>query len=161
MSATKPPATAYSYVRFSSKKQEKGDSLRRQTDGTAKAFCQRQGLHLDDKVSLRDLGASAFRGKHHESDVFALGKFLDQARRGRIAPGSWLLVENLDRLTREEERKALRLWLDILDLQINIVQLEPETIFRHDKIDMLDIMRALLELSRGHRESCAEKRPAG
>jgi hypothetical protein len=36
---------------------------------------------------------------------------------------------------------------------VNIVQLHPETIFRHDASDMLDMMRAIIELSRGHSES--------
>ena len=36
--------------------------------------------------------------------------------------GSYLVIENLDRLSREDERTALRLWLDILDAGINSVQ---------------------------------------
>jgi hypothetical protein len=36
---------------------------------------------------------------------------------------------------------------------ISIVQLTPETIFRHEKSDMMDVMRAIIELSRGHSES--------
>ena len=43
--------------------------------------------------------------------------------------------------------------MDILDSGINIVQLSPETIFRHERSDMFDIMRAVMELSRGHGES--------
>jgi hypothetical protein len=46
--------------------------------------------------------------------------------------------------------------LDILDSGINIVQLSPETVFRHDRSDMLDVMRAIFELSRGHSESRAK-----
>src|SRR3954453_5342999 len=47
----------------------------------------------------------------------------------------------------------MRLWIDILDHGINIVQLSPETIFRHERSDMGDIIRAIIELSRGHSES--------
>jgi hypothetical protein len=70
-------------------------------------------------------------------------------------------VENLDRLSREDERTALRLWMDLLDQKINIVQLEPETIFRHEKSDMFDIMRAIMELSRGHGESAIKSARVG
>jgi DNA invertase Pin-like site-specific DNA recombinase len=143
---------AFSYIRFSHPDQARGDSLRRQTDGRVEQFCQRHRLTLDTTLSLRDLGVSAFRGRHR-SDKHDLGKFLELVRRGRIPVGSYLIVENLDRLSREEERPALRLWMDLLDAGINIVQLEPETIFRHEKSDMLDIMRAIMELSRGHGES--------
>jgi DNA invertase Pin-like site-specific DNA recombinase len=142
----------YSYLRFSSTKQAAGDSERRQTDGRAEDFCQRHGLTLDTTLTMHDKGVPAFRGEN-KSDVYCLGKFLALARRGRIKPGSYLVIENLDRLSREEERPALRLWMDILDLGINIATLEPETIFRPDKSDMMDIMRALMELSRAHAES--------
>jgi DNA invertase Pin-like site-specific DNA recombinase len=144
--------TAYSYIRFSNAEQARGDSLRRQTNGRAERFCQRHGLTLDTTLSLRDLGVSAFRGRHR-SDKHDLGHFLELVKRGKVPRGSYLIIENLDRLSREDERTALRLWMDILDGGVNIVQLEPETIFRHEKSDMFDIMRAIMELARGHNES--------
>jgi DNA invertase Pin-like site-specific DNA recombinase len=142
----------YSYIRFSSPEQAKGDSLRRQTEATAE-WCRKNNVTLDANLSLRDLGVSAFKGVHRNSDKHALGQFLRLAQQGSIKAGSYLIIENLDRLSREEERAALRLWMDILDAGISIVQLRPETIFRHDKSDMIDIMRAIIELSRGHGES--------
>jgi DNA invertase Pin-like site-specific DNA recombinase len=145
------PAYGYSYVRFSRPDQAKGDSLRRQTQKTAD-WCQHHHVTLDTSLSLLDLGVSAFKGRHRD-DKFALGQFLKLAERGRIPKGSYLIIENLDRLTREDERKALRLWMDILDAGIHIVQLHPETIFRHDRTDMIDVMRAIIELSRAHSES--------
>src|SRR5262249_53272163 len=51
--------------------------------------------------------------------------------------------------------------MDILDAGINIVQLHPETIFRHEKSDMFDIMRAVMELSRGHGESARKSERNG
>jgi DNA invertase Pin-like site-specific DNA recombinase len=144
-------AVAFSYVRFSSPEQAKGDSLRRQTQKTAD-WCQRHGVALDNSITLRDLGVSAFKGRHRD-DKYALGQFLKLVERGRVPKGSFLVIENLDRLSREDERKALRLWMDILDAGINIVQLTPETIFRHERSDMIDVMRAIIELSRGHSES--------
>jgi DNA invertase Pin-like site-specific DNA recombinase len=160
MTAETQPALAYSYARFSYTGQAAGDSLRRQTDGRAERFCERHGLTLDTSLSLRDLGVSAFRGKQR-SDKHDLGKFLELARQGRIPAGSYFIVENLDRLSREEERTALRLWMDLLDLKINIVQLEPETIFRHEKSDMFDIVRAIMELARGHGESALKSDRVG
>jgi DNA invertase Pin-like site-specific DNA recombinase len=140
-----------SYTRFSELDQSGGDSVRRQVHGTV-IWCERNGVHLDTTLSIRDLGVSGFKGKHRD-DKHNLGKFLKAVREGRVPKGSYLIIENLDRLTREDERTALRLWLDILDAGIHIVQLNPETVFRHDKCDMIDIMRAIIELSRGHRES--------
>ncbi len=53
---------AYSYLRFSTPDQIKGDSLRRQTEA-AKAYAKRHGLDLDESLTFRDMGISAFRGK--------------------------------------------------------------------------------------------------
>jgi hypothetical protein len=51
--------------------------------------------------------------------------------------------------------------MDLLDAGVNIVQLHPETIFRHEKSDMIDIMRAVMELSRGHGESAMKSKRNG
>jgi DNA invertase Pin-like site-specific DNA recombinase len=142
---------AISYLRFSTPEQAKGDSTRRQTEGT-KRWCEKNGIPLDHSLSCRDAGRSAYHGKHR-SDKAALGQFLELVRQGKVPKGSYLVIENLDRLSREEERTALRLWLDILDAGVNIVQLHPETVFRHERSDMTDIIRAIIELSRGHSES--------
>jgi DNA invertase Pin-like site-specific DNA recombinase len=143
------PPIAISYIRFSSPEQRRGDSLRRQTVDT-EAWCKKEGIALDRK--LVDPGRGAFHGKHRD-DKAALGRFLQCVHEGAVPRGSYLIIENLDRLSREDERTALRLWLDILDAGINIVQLHPETIFRHERSEMVDIIRAIIELSRGHSES--------
>src|SRR5713101_2202708 len=106
----------------------------------------RNGVRLDESTTFRDLGKSAYLGEHRKNpDRFRLAAFLKLAEAGRVPRGSFLVIENLDRLTREDERAALRLWLDILDQGINIVQLHPETVFRHEKSDMVDVMRAIIE----------------
>jgi DNA invertase Pin-like site-specific DNA recombinase len=158
--ATAATPLAYSYIRFSTPDQLKGDSLRRQTEATA-AWCERHGVALDTRTTLRDLGVSAFKGKHRKDDKHALAGFLKLATQGRVPQGSYLVIENLDRLSREDERTALRLWMDILDAGINVVQLHPETVFRHEKSDMLDVMRAIIELSRGHSESAMKSQRNG
>lgn len=55
--------TAYSYIRFSSPDQAAGDSLRRQTE-KAQNYCEQNGLTLDERFTLRDLGVSAFHGRN-------------------------------------------------------------------------------------------------
>jgi DNA invertase Pin-like site-specific DNA recombinase len=158
--STSLPATGYSYVRFSTPDQMKGDSLRRQVQATAD-WCQKNGVTLDMSLKLQDLGVSAHKGKHRTGDKHCLAQFVKLVNQGRIAKGSFLIIENLDRLSREDERTALRLWMDLLDSGINIVQLHPETVFRHEKSDMMDIMRAIIELSRGHSESAMKSKRNG
>lgn len=144
------PVKAYSYIRFSSKPQEFGDSIRRQTEGTV-ALCQRRGWTLDRTLSLTDKGISAWKGINRVKG--ALGRFISLAEDGKIPEGSFLVLENLDRLSREELRPAISLLLRILDCRINIATVKPETVFLHDNTDQTSFILAVLELARGNRES--------
>jgi len=74
---------AYSYIRFSTLQQLKGDSLRRQLEGSRK-WAKENGYELD--TSLRDLGVSAFSGANRT--VGALKKFIDLIEQGQIDEGS-------------------------------------------------------------------------
>ena len=148
-------ATAYSYLRFSSPQQAAGDSLRRQTESTA-AWCTRSNVALDTSIRMTDLGVSAFKGKHRKAenaDTHALAAFLQAVKTGRIQEGSFLILESLDRLTREDIVPAVNLFTSILMSGIRIVQLHPNEHVYDQKADMTHIMLALLELSRGNSES--------
>ena len=116
---------AYSYVRFSSLKQEEGDSLRRQTEAT-EAYCKRKGWNLSTKT-YRDLGVSAFRGKN--ALVGNLGEFLRAVKAGAVKPGSVLIVESFDRITRQGIDDGYDLVKSILKADITIVTLLPEREF--------------------------------
>jgi DNA invertase Pin-like site-specific DNA recombinase len=111
---------AYSYVRFSTPEQARGDSLHRQTEG-ARRYAASKGLEFDESLSFRDLGVSAHHGRNAE--VGALGAFLEAVREGRVAAGSFLLVESLDRISRQTVRKAVRTLESIVDTGIVVVDL--------------------------------------
>ena len=83
---------AYSYIRFSSLEQAKGDSFRRQT-ALAQDYCNKNSLQLAD-LTLRDLGKSAYHGTHFKDG--ALGDFIDAVKSGSILKGSYLLVESME-----------------------------------------------------------------
>src|SRR5581483_1731511 len=95
----------YSYKRFSSAKQGKGDSLRRQTE-FAEEVRREHGLPLDDSLDLTDRGVSAWKG-NNKAEGSALAEFLRLIQAGRIARGSILAVENIDRISREEPWDAI------------------------------------------------------
>src|SRR5215813_239734 len=106
-SHSNPPASiAYSYIRFSTPEQSKGDSLRRQTEAAAD-WCRRHKVRLDTGTTLHDLGKSAYTGQHRKNpDRHALAGFLKLVEGGKIPRGSHLIVEALDRLTREDIQPA-------------------------------------------------------
>src|SRR6516165_10425780 len=100
--ATTKATLAYSYLRFSSPEQAKGDSIRRQTEARDAWLVRHPSVTLDTSLTLHDKGVSGFSGKHRlNADRFALAAFLKLVDAGRIPEGSYLLLENLDRLSRE------------------------------------------------------------
>src|SRR5262249_54730099 len=117
---------AYSYIRFSDRRQMAGDSLRRQLKLT-EVYCEREGLFLDESLNLRDLGVSGFRGKN--ADTGALAVFLDAVRLKKVQAGSVLIVENLDRLSRDDIDEALPLFMGILKAGVSVVTLSPERLY--------------------------------
>lgn len=107
---------AYPYLRFSSTEQSKGDSTRRQSTWHVE-IAQREGWILDTSLKLEDKGRSAFHGDHLKHD---LGRFLSAINDGTVKPGSVLLFEELDRLSRQPVRKAFPLFVGILSAGVDI-----------------------------------------
>ena len=105
------PRRAYSYLRVSDDHQVKGDGLRRQNDFAA-TLCAEEGWCLDDTLRFEDHGVSGFHGDN--ARVGQLSRFLDLVKARRIAPGSVLIVECIDRLSREQVPEAYDLFRSIL-----------------------------------------------
>lgn len=148
-----PPPLVFSYLRFSDPEQSKGDSVRRQV-ALRDAFVGKIDGVLDTTLKLRDEGVSAFTGAHRKNpDRHALAAFLELARRGRIPRGAYLVVENLDRLSREDIRPALTLLLNLIEAGIRVVQLLPVEAVYDEDVQPMQLMMAIMELSRGHSES--------
>jgi DNA invertase Pin-like site-specific DNA recombinase len=140
---------AYSYIRFSSKRQEAGDSIRRQMEG-AKNWAERNNIPLDTSLKI-DKGVSAFKGLN--ADIGALGQFLGLIEKGRVHPGDYLVVEALDRLTRDDVDEALFLLLGMTKAGVKIVQLTPVEIVYSKPVEPLKLMMMVMELMRGNSES--------
>lgn len=102
---------AISYLRFSHPDQARGHSEDRQTDAAAEV-CARFGWRLIDHY--QDLGVSGGRGKHRRKG--ALGRLIQRLRSGEIKPGKVIIVEALDRLSREEVMIAQEQFLSIVNL---------------------------------------------
>lgn len=146
-------AVAYSYVRFSTAKQELGDSLRRQVD-MAEAYCAKHGLELNP-VSYRDLGVSAFKRKNLEKG--ALAAFIAGVKAGKIPQGSYLVIEQFDRLSRADVDVALRLLLDLVHSGITLVTLVDEKIWDREAIkDVGNLILAIVFMSRANNESASK-----
>jgi DNA invertase Pin-like site-specific DNA recombinase len=125
---------AYSYIRFSSPEQAKGDSLRRQTE-LAATYCKRRSWKLDDTLTLRDLGVPAFRGQN--ALVGNLRTFLNAIDRGTVRRGSALIVESIDRISRQGIDEGYDLCKKILKAGVLLVTLSPEREFGAEAVKSL------------------------
>jgi len=146
-----PGAKVYSYTRCSTLKQLGGDTRRRQLK-MSEDWCARHGLELENSLKLHDHGVSAHKGKNATHGRLAV--FLKALENGQIVPGSILLVESLDRLSRNEIDEALTLFLGILRRGVTIVTLNPEDVFEpSSKADLVKIIIVLVIMSRAYEES--------
>lgn len=119
-----------SYLRFSHPDQQFGDSERRQLD-KAKAWCLERGLTLDE--TLADLGLSGYHGRHRSHG--ALGRFIEKVDAGKIPRGTILIIEDLDRLSRELTSEAQELFLHLVNQGVEIVDLANDRHFTKKSVN--------------------------
>jgi DNA invertase Pin-like site-specific DNA recombinase len=141
---------AVSYIRFSTKAQENGDSYRRQYQLT-QDYCKKTNLRLSDDEYL-DAGLSAYTGKNKAEG--RLGDLMVAIRSGKIPKGSYLIVESLDRISREKLMTQLGWFIDVLTCGINIVTLADGMVHKADGSgNFASILVALVTMQRANEES--------
>lgn len=151
---------AYSYIRFSRPEQMRGDSLRRQTQASVD-YAAKHGLRIDTTLHLQDLGVSAFRGKNAIEG--ALAGFLLAVQSGKVVPGATLLVESLDRLSREQITEALTQFLSIINAGITVVTLIDGFSYSRETINENpgSLMMSIVFMMRAHDESLTKGKRVG
>lgn len=149
--------TAYSYIRFSTPAQAAGRSQARQIEACER-YCEEHGLTLAQGEDYRflDAGLSGWKGEHLE-EKGQLSRFISLVKDGTIKPGSVLIVESLDRLSREEVMKALPTFLSLLAESIDIVTLTDQKVYRKGCSD-LDLIMSILIMSRANEESSTKSK---
>lgn len=145
---------AYSYIRFSSVRQKRGDSVRRQMQ-MAEDYAREHNLELQ-RDSFKDLGVSAFRGGNYATG--ALASFLELVNQGVIEAGSYLLVENFDRLSREHVETALQNFLAIIQSGVVVVTLSDGNVFKAGEMDSMRLMMSIMFMARANDESQQKSR---
>lgn len=141
---------AYSYIRMSSVAQIKGDSYRRQIEAS-REYAAKHNLDLLEDVTFADLGVSAYKGDNIAEGA-ALGKFKAAVENGSIPAGSYLLIESLDRLSRDHVYMALNLFTSITSKGIKIVTIADGQVY-DAKGDQWGIFYAISIMLRANDES--------
>lgn len=136
----------FPYVRFSSQKQADGNSIVRQSE-RIESFVSRHNLTVDTR--LEDHGISSFRGANAKKGQ--LSAFLQRVRDGEIPRGSYLLIENWDRLSRQVLDASIEIFSDLIRSGIKIAVLDEETVY--DDLTSNSFIRAIVQFERAHSES--------
>lgn len=131
------------YIRYSSNPQAHGDSVRRQTKA-ATEWCAKHNLEISRIVEAR--GQSAFHGDNLEELQYLASS---------LSAGSYIIVENLDRISRLPPAKALSILFGIVGGGLRLVTLgERSAVYTATSISELShIFIAALEFDRAHSES--------
>ena len=141
----------YSYLRFSTPEQAKGDSERRQEEG-ARAYADKIGMPFDETLRMTDRGLSGYHGAHRKKGT--LGRFLKAVDSGEVPKGSILVVENLDRLGREEVVDALEtIVFGLIKNDITIYTFSPERTYDRESLNGGQIFELIVHVQRAHAES--------
>jgi DNA invertase Pin-like site-specific DNA recombinase len=99
------------------------------------------------------LGVSAYRQSNAKKG--ALGEFLKAVADGHVPRGSFLLIENMDRLTRDEIVGATGLFLQLISNGIVVVTLTNNEIYSQERFHREPWAMHLIvsELTRANHES--------
>ena len=142
----------YSYIRFSTAEQAAGSSSDRQ-EAYAQRYAAENGITLDASLTLRDEGLSAYHQRHIRQG--ALGAFLLAIEQGKVEPGSVLIVEGLDRLSRAEPLTAQALLTQIIDAGVTVVTASDGKHYSRQSLraNPMDLVYSILVMIRAHEES--------
>ena len=140
-------STVYIYIRYSSSEQREGDSYERQIK-KAKSYCERNGYDFLEQNIYFDGGVSGYTGANRTKGK--LGEFIAAVDSGEIAPDSLLLVENLDRFSREDGIVTLMTLAHLREKKIRIAILDDN---KEVDLTSYNILQTLLPSIRSNDES--------
>jgi DNA invertase Pin-like site-specific DNA recombinase len=138
----------YVYIRYSTEKQGDGTSYDRQIR-MARAYCPT--LIEDEDHIFFDEGKSAYKGKHLKAGG-ELKRFYDRVKSGQIPEGSTLLVEAMDRLSRQGMWTGFDKLRELTDAGITVYILKENRPYKGE-LNLSDSLTALLGQDLAYRES--------
>lgn len=142
---------AWIYARFSTVEQAKGHSLERQLKG-ARALIKANGWLHSPERELIDEGRSAFHGANREVGA-ALYDFEMKAREGHFANGSVLVVESLDRLTRQGHEETVDLLRLLTRMGVTVATFQDGKVYHAGaKLDFASIITIIVKAELNHDE---------
>ncbi len=140
------------YARFSTSEQSKGYSLERQRT-LGLQFAVGQGWQVE--TTITDQGRSAYHGTNRVQGT-ALGDFEIEASTG-LHRGKVLVVENIDRLSRQSAKASAQLVWKLNENGIDVATWHDGHIYRCDG-DMMDHFSLIIKGALGEEESAKKSK---
>lgn len=142
---------AWIYARFSTLEQAKGHSLERQLKG-GRALIEAKGWLYSPERELVDEGRSAFHGANREAGA-ALHDFEIKAREGHFANGAVLVVESLDRLTRQGHEETVDLLRLLTRKGVTVATFQDGKVYEAgEKLDLPSIITVMVKAELNYEE---------
>ena len=138
---------AWSYARLSTDAQMRGVGLQRQLDASS-VYAEANGFQLVE--SLQDIGLSGYTGANVAGGQ--LGRFLELVRAEQVEHGSALIIENIDRLSRQAVFKSLSLLVELVNAGVEVHTLGDGRIF-NTGTSVGDLIVSLIGMERSYNES--------
>jgi DNA invertase Pin-like site-specific DNA recombinase len=142
---------AHNYTRFSSKKQEAGDTTRRQDEGGDTFIRRMKWTH--GTLNLRDEGVSGYTGENRKTGD--LGRFLEAIKNKIVKPGEFLVIENWDRFSREEMVEAFPTFCSIIKAGVGVATWEDHELYTLESLSENEHQYHIIQgaMMRAHAES--------
>lgn len=147
------PPVAYAYVRYSTLAQASGGSVDRQIT-PLKAFSEQTGVEIKEVVI--DDGVSSYKGKNVNKGKFK--EILNRIDSGVIRKGDYIVVESIDRITRQRVLDGVELLQGILRKGIRIYTTSDRICYSRDneEDDFNTIVMISLIAKRANEESATK-----
>lgn len=141
------------YARYSSSGQDP-ESITRQHDA-AKALADRKGWVISEW--LKDEAKSAFHG--HNKRFGALGKIIKRVEVGDIGQGDVLIVEAVDRLSRQDVWDALTTFMSMMNAGVTVATTSNDQVLNRTnyKERWTDIIALLATMAEAHQGSARKQ----
>lgn len=145
----------YAYVRYSSIAQATGESVDRQIS-PLKQFTEETDVQI--KEIIIDEGVSSYKGKNVNKGKFK--EILDRIDSGVIRKGDYIVVESIDRITRQRVSDGVELLQGILKKGIRIYTTIDRICYSYDREedDLQTIVMIALIAKRANEESMTKSR---
>ncbi|WP_017665405.1 recombinase family protein [Porphyrobacter sp. AAP82] len=142
--------SAILYARFSTTEQAKGYSLERQLS-EGRRYIEQKGWLLEKEIS--DQGKSAYHG-YNRLEGAELHTFEEEAKAG-LHKGKVLVVENLDRLSRQGAKAAAQFIWSLNEYGVSVATTHDNQIYKAESTgnDMMELFSIIIKAQLSYEES--------